>query len=231
MVAVLGLTGLVSGWSLAYVYQVTKPLIEANDAARLEKALQDVLPQAQTFETVDIPEGVYFVGKDGSGAIVGYAALAQGNGYQGPIRMILGIDSRLEQMTGLAIFPNDETPGLGNGIIEKPWRDQFVGLAPYPRVEYFKSRSKEKPNEIEAVTGATISSRSVVNTVNQGLKVLLREVGGVSPGQASQFEAFRGDDCPQWVHQGAASSETNQLEEPQAVEEQTDVDSESGGGQ
>jgi len=231
MVAVLGLTGLISGWSLAYVYQVTKPVIEANDAARLENALHDVLPQATSFDRVDIAEGVYYVGKDGSGTVVGYATPVQGNGYQGAIRMILGIDIRLETMTGLVIFPNDETPGLGNRILEKPWRDQFAGLSPYPQVNYVKGRSREKPNEIQAITGATISSRSVVSAVNKGLTVLLREVGGTNPDQASQFGAFQCEDCPKWMNRAGQSSGTTPKEPQPAAAHQPAATSESGGEQ
>ena len=68
-----------------------------------------------------------------------------------------------------------ETPGLGNRIAEPKFEDQFKGLEITPRVEYIKNRKPEKPNQIQAITGATISSDAVVKNINNAVARVLRD--------------------------------------------------------
>jgi len=199
MLVVLGLTGLVSGLSLAYVYEATKDEIRQNEEDRLQKALKVVFPKAQDFEPVEFSAGTYYTSKDATGTILGYASPSQGSGYQGVIKLIFGIDAKLEKLTGLVIFPCDETPGLGARIREDDWRNQFEGLTPYPSVSCIKGKKPVDPNQIQAITGATISSRSVVAAVNKGVGSLLWEIGGLNPDVALGFGALKDAETPPWA--------------------------------
>ncbi|MBI5286392.1 MAG: FMN-binding protein, partial [Deltaproteobacteria bacterium] len=53
---------------------------------------------------------------------------------------------------------------------DSPFKDQFKGLAIEPMVEYVKNRKPDKPNQIQAITGATITTKAVVNGLNEGIK-------------------------------------------------------------
>jgi len=100
------------------------------------------------------------------GTLAGHVAKASGQGYADKIELLLGLDATAETITGLFILDQKETPGLGNRIIEKPWRDQFLNKASDTRLMVVKG-NPGKDNEIDAISGATISSRSVTGIVNK----------------------------------------------------------------
>lgn len=100
------------------------------------------------------------------GTLAGHVAKASGQGYADKIELLLGLDATAETITGLFILDQKETPGLGNRIIETPWRDQFLNKASATRLMVVKG-TPSKDNEIDAISGATISSRSVTDIVNK----------------------------------------------------------------
>jgi len=99
------------------------------------------------------------------GSMAGYVTKASGQGYADKIELLLGLDAKANTITGLFILDQKETPGLGNKIIEKQWRDQFLDK-PVSRGLVAVKGKKENIHEIDAVSGATISSRSVTGIVN-----------------------------------------------------------------
>jgi len=178
MLSVLGVVGLLSGLSLAYVHQACNDRIKANEKARLDTALSEVVPGAKKFEKKKTDNIFYYIGRDEADEIIGYGCQTKGSGYQGEIKLIFGLGKDTQTLTGLVILPPcDETPGLGGKIVEEDFRDQFKNLNFEPRVVYVKGKKPEKQNEIEAITGATISSAAVVRIVNDGLWELLKELG------------------------------------------------------
>lgn len=101
--------------------------------------------------------------KDGS--IAGFVAKAVGHGYADKIELLLGLDAKVETITGLFVLDQKETPGLGNKIVEKQWRNQFKNKPATRGLVVVKGGAKEV-NEIDAISGATISSRAVTGIVN-----------------------------------------------------------------
>jgi electron transport complex protein RnfG len=63
-----------------------------------------------------------------------------------------------------------ETPGLGAEIDGEKFVSQFRGLATRPPISYVKGKAPEKDNEVQAITGATISSKAVVDIINKTIK-------------------------------------------------------------
>ncbi|QTA86662.1 FMN-binding protein [Desulfonema magnum] len=102
--------------------------------------------------------------KDGTRA--GFVAKASGQGYADKIELLLGLDADASTITGLFILDQKETPGLGNKVIEKHWRDQFLNQSSDKGLVVVKGKS-EGSHEIGAVSGATISSKSVTGIVNR----------------------------------------------------------------
>lgn len=99
------------------------------------------------------------------GQTAGWVTKANGQGYADRIELLIGLDAEGRTVSGLFILDQKETPGLGNKIIEPQWRNQFIGKRTDSALTVVKGRSAT-PHDIDAVTGATISSRSVVDIVN-----------------------------------------------------------------
>jgi electron transport complex protein RnfG len=172
MVLILTLFACVSGGFLSLVYIISSPLIEANMIEEQNKAIFLVVPEAKSYEE-KLKEGVnYFECTDADGRIVGIALPAKGNGYQGVINLMVGLTPDLRQVKGLAVLEQVETPGLGGRISEKEFQSQFKGINTDPAIGWVKNRAPEKDTDIQAITGATISSRSVVAIINKRIQDL-----------------------------------------------------------
>ena len=73
---------------------------------------------------------------------------------------------------GLEVLEQVETPGLGTKVTEEPFTSQFVNLNVNPEITWVKGIKPQNPNEIQAITGATISSKAIVRIINEGVKKL-----------------------------------------------------------
>jgi electron transport complex protein RnfD len=166
MVLVLGLIGLVSGASLAAMHLWTRARIAANVKAELESKVATLFPGALIEERKLSDESTLYEAKDEQGKLAGYAFLAVGMGYQGEIKLVVGVTPDLKEMVGLAVMPTSETPGLGQRIEGAEFRQQFAGLEVSGEVELVKGGRSAK-SQISAITGATVSSTAVVDTLNK----------------------------------------------------------------
>lgn len=185
LVLALTLAGLGSGLAIVGAYEATLPAIRANQAAALERAVFDVLPGAERMERLEWRDGALVPAGDGGAAAavpgggdavyagygaggerIGYAVPGQGAGFQDTVKLLLGYQPERRRIVGLAILESRETPGLGDRIYKDPaFGAEFADLAVEPRVELVKDGG-EAPNQVDAITGATISSRAVVDIVN-----------------------------------------------------------------
>jgi electron transport complex protein RnfG len=174
MILVLTVIGLVSGGILAVVYQWSLPKIEKNQVREMDAAIFKVLPETKSYKKMIKGDLTYFECFDNKERLLGYAILCNGNGYQGEIKLMIGVKADLSEFTGMVILEQVETPGLGAKIAEARFQKQFKGLATKPPIEYVKGRVPGKPNQIQAITGATISSRAVVDIINKTVKQWLQ---------------------------------------------------------
>jgi electron transport complex protein RnfG len=101
-----------------------------------------------------------------AGRLSGWVVKAGGQGYADQIELLIGLDPAAETITGLFILEQKETPGLGNKISLSRWRNQFIQKSTELPLTVVKGKSPTS-NSIDAVTGATISSRSVTGIVNR----------------------------------------------------------------
>ena len=172
MISVLTIVGLVSGTMLVFMYKYANPLILDNQRSEMEESIFKIFPKADTYDKDIIEDNVVFRVKEKSGKLLGYAFLAEGNGYQGVIKMMAGIEPDLETLVGIEILESQETPGLGQEITQGKFKAQFKGLTTSPEITYVKNKSPERPNEIQAVTGATVSSSAVCSILNEKIKAI-----------------------------------------------------------
>lgn len=176
LAATPAVTGLVAGLALAGVWSVTAPRIEAHRLARLESSVRTVLPAAQATRGF-VVEGERFTpvepgapadlwaGWDAGGAFVGWAVPAEGGGYQDTIRVLFGLDPRRSTILGMEVLESRETPGLGDRIYkDEAFVAAFRGLSADPLPRLVKT-TPEAPGEVQALTGATISSSAVVRMI------------------------------------------------------------------
>ncbi len=181
MIITLSVIGIISGAFLSQIAGWAAPKIEMHRKADTEKAIFLVQPDAVSYKTVsETGFECYEVFSDSAKMnSVGYALPYEGNGFQGKIRLMVGIDKGLNNMTGLQVLEQVETPGLGTKVTEEDFTKQFVNLSTSPQIDWVKGEQPDSPNEIQAVTGATISSKAVVFIINDGIKKLREaEEGG-----------------------------------------------------
>jgi electron transport complex protein RnfG len=156
---ILALAGLF-GASLALVQAGLAPRIEANKQAETQRQVPVLVPGAAHAEPSPWRGRPALHAEDEDGADRGWVIPATGAGFAGPIEILIGLNVDATQITGLYVLSQVETPGLGNRITETPWLDQFRG------------RSTGTPltlKQIDGISGATISSESVVSAVNGAL--------------------------------------------------------------
>ncbi|MCG5535646.1 electron transport complex subunit RsxG [Ectothiorhodospira mobilis] len=156
----------------------TRGPIAHQEAAELRRTLEQVLPPSMhdnrpgedvvELESEDGPITVYRARKDGH--ITGVAFRVTGQGYAGPIRLLMGVDPEGEVL-GVRVLEHRETPGLGDRIeVERdPWITSFDGrsLGDPPPAQW----AVEKDGGVfDQFTGATITPRAVVQAVGDGLR-------------------------------------------------------------
>lgn len=179
MVVTLGLAGLVSGICLVVAYEQTLPYILENRAAALREAVLRVVPGATAMQRLVAREGKLVVEPDGEGeaiyaaygeggAFVGYAIPGAGNGFADVISLLYGYDPKQQAVVGFAVLESRETPGLGDKIAKDPtFLRNFEKLLVSPSIVPVKAGKKAAANEVDCITGATISSKAVVRILNE----------------------------------------------------------------
>jgi electron transport complex protein RnfG len=182
----LGTAGALAGLLLVFVYQATQPRIQAYKAAMLRKAVQEVLGAPERYETLyvldgrltaDLPEGVdgsglerIYAGYRENGERAGFAIASGAAGYQDIVRVIFGYDAVEKTVLGMKVLESKETPGLGDKIEkDMAFVEQFRG-ARTPLLGVKAGEGGDDPHAIDMITGATISSRTVINVINRALE-------------------------------------------------------------
>ena len=183
LVAALAIAGFLSGIIIISVYLATFDTIAENKARELRKAVFRVLPgvtQMQKLrydgeDLVVMPEGAkddddtVYGGYDDEGKFIGYAIVNAGPGFQDTIRVIYGYKPDERKVVGMWILESRETPGLGDKIYkDAEFVANFDDLAVNPTIVTVKKGTKSAPNEIDAITGATISAKAVARIMNEG---------------------------------------------------------------
>jgi electron transport complex protein RnfG len=181
LVATLGLAGLLSGLIIVSVYEATLPAIEAYKARVLREAVFKVLPGVDHMQRMVYADGklvasegsandddALFAGYAADGALVGYAIPTAGPGFQDIIRVLYGYLPDQRQVSGMEVLESRETPGLGDKIYKDlAFVANFDALAVDPEIVAVKKGTKTQPNQVDAITGATISSKAVVRIINE----------------------------------------------------------------
>ena len=183
---ILTLITLIAGGILGLVYEITKDPIAKQQELAKQEAYKAVFEDADTFEVCveaeDADLAAYLAGegfeaqtvneimeaKDASGETLGYAInLTTSEGYGGDITFSMGVQAD-GTLNGISILTISETAGLGMNAT----KDEFKGQFKEKQADAFEvtKTGASKENEINAISGATITSNAVTQGVNCGLR-------------------------------------------------------------
>lgn len=183
LVLSLAVAGLCSGFVLVGVYKGTLPTIQRNRAEAIQKAIFNVVPGTVSTGALRVENGglVPFEGNIGAteerlvytglaedGSLVGFAIPGAGPGFMDTISLLYGFDPDERVITGMEVLESKETPGLGDKIMkDDAFLANFEALAVEGGIKGVKKGTKANPNEVDCITGATISSKAVISILNR----------------------------------------------------------------
>ena len=199
MVRTLGIVATVCGVIIVGAHQGTQEAVAANRRVALERAVFKVIPSARSIEEYLVAPGGaiaragraeaapgairFYAAFDGGGRLAGIAAEGAARGYADTVRIIYGYAPGCQCVTGIGVVAMRETPGIGDKILsDREFLANFQALdvqldknlrALANAVRTVKHGAKAKPWEIDAISGATITSRAVGKAINDSAGVLL----------------------------------------------------------
>ena len=183
----LTLITLVAGVALGGVYEITKDPIAKQEAQAKAEAYEQVFTDAAAFEEVEMDDTLIQTirdqldqegykaqsieevmrAEDQCGETLGYAfAVVTSEGYGGDIRFSMGVQND-GTLNGISILSIGETAGLGMNADTPAFKDQFVGKQ-VEKLQYTKNGATQD-DEINAISGATVTTNAMTNGVNAGL--------------------------------------------------------------
>ncbi len=186
LILTLGVAGFLSGLCLVLVYIATEPAIERNRIAAIEAAVFQVLPGAESFEVFEarneevirhdaasgaMPSGPsVYAGFDADGRAVGFAIPGAGPGFQDTLEILIGWNAATRRVVGMAVLETRETPGLGDKIItDERFTSSLENLALEPPAILVEPGQRQADNEVDGISGATISAQAIVNIINDSV--------------------------------------------------------------
>lgn len=199
MLVALGLVAAICGLIIVVAYEASLGSVKENRRVAMERAIYKVLPgAAQTVAYVALPDGsINPVGSDGApagavpfhaafdaaGQLMGIAAEGMAKGYAGNVRIMFGYSHRCHCVVGFSVVSMQETPGIGDKILKDAnflanFKALDVTLAQDMKtlanqVTTVKHGTKTQPWQIDAISGATVTSRAVGRAINEAAQALL----------------------------------------------------------
>ena len=186
ILCLFGIT-LVAGTGLGYVHDITKEPIRIMEEKTKLTAYKSVFPEADAFEDIDMAGNAIYgdngcdidsvsAAKDTSGNDIGYVInVTSHEGYGGDITVSMGIDNE-GTVKGIELLKISETAGLGMKAKEPAFKDQFKDKN-VTQFAYTKTGASSD-FEIDAISGATITTKAVTNAVNAGIEYYAGLGGG-----------------------------------------------------
>ena len=176
--------GIVSGGLLVGVNNFTEPLVLRNEELKLKSSVLDVFnipygkPDVITVfdgrvKTMRKDEFTFYIAEDGS-----LAFEFHGPGLWGPISGIACLEKDMTTIRNIKITHQEETPGLGARIGEKQYLKQFTGKSISPKLVFVPEGRASGANEVDAITGATGSSRAFERLINENAQKYLASLRG-----------------------------------------------------
>jgi len=158
-VIVLTIVCVVAGALLGFTYTLTKDKIEFQLDEALQNALIEVFPNGEKFNLMGENGYEVIIGNEVKGHIV----ISEAQGYSSVLKVMVGMDLN-NQITGMRVIEQAETPGLGDNLKKAYFYSQFNGLRK-EEVKFTREGGK-----IDSITGATISTRAVIEATLKSIE-------------------------------------------------------------
>lgn len=202
MIRALGLIAAICGLIIVSAYQGTFDAVQENKRIAVERAVFKVVPAAKSIvEYLALADGKlekvgaggtapagaikFFAGYDEQGKLAGIAAEGAAKGYADTVRILFAYDPAQQTVTGFGVVSSRETPGIGDKIlVDKDFLANFPlavkfrddGQALAQEIRTVKHGTKANPWEVDAIAGATITSRAVGKAINDTAQTLLPRI-------------------------------------------------------
>jgi electron transport complex protein RnfG len=203
MIRTLGMIAAICGVIIVAAYQGTYDAVQENKRIAVERAVFKVIPAAASIvEYLAAPDGTvskvgpggtaagggaikFYAGYDKDGKLAGIAAEGGAKGYADTVRILFAWDPEKTAVTGFGVVSSRETPGIGDKIVsDKAFLANFPleaklsddGMVLAHEIRAVKHGSKTQPWEVDAIAGATITSRAVGKAINDTAQNLLPRV-------------------------------------------------------
>lgn len=197
MIRTLGLVAAICGAIIVAAYQGTYRAVQENKRLAVERAVFKVIPAAQSIVVYQaLPDGRieqasatatpgairFYAGYDAQGRLAGIAAEGTAKGYADNVRILFAWEAASSRVTGFSVVAARETPGIGDKVgKDRDFLANFPLAAPLAadgktlahEIRTVKHGTKTQPWEIDAIAGATITSRAVGKAINDAAQALL----------------------------------------------------------
>ncbi|MDV4149616.1 RnfABCDGE type electron transport complex subunit G [Clostridium sp. AL.422] len=171
---------MISGLLLGFANDLTKEAIIENSKISKED-LNYIMPAAEKIQDttieLDSESGIKEIYEAVTGNdVIGYVFKVTSKGFHGAIDFVVGI-SKDDKVTGIKVLAHNETPGLGAKITEDKFTERFKDKPATDYLEVVKV-TPNKDTEVEAISGATSSSKASVHAVNEAITFYLENIRG-----------------------------------------------------
>lgn len=161
----------VSGLVIGAVYYVTAPIAAEKAELMKQESMRELVRDAESFQEVTGHEG-WFAAQKG-GETIAYIVPSESKGYGGKIKMLVAVTTDAK-VIDFSILEHNETPGLGDNAQKPAFRKQFAEKGAKD-LSVVKDPSNQ--TNIQAMTGATISSRAVTKAVREAVEAVMADRG------------------------------------------------------
>ncbi|MDR4509418.1 MAG: FMN-binding protein [Candidatus Brocadiaceae bacterium] len=168
--------------------------IKSHDNQNIRDVFQESItveePSVLSFETLEDDQKekpverkrVFKYVKDEKLQGLGFVETKMGYGYNksSPMSLFICLEPDMETIKGIEVLDHGETPGLGGRMTEEQFKNQFIGKKLKPKIRMMKDAKATGPNEFDAITGATNTSRGVEEFLNDAVKEFREGQGEMS---------------------------------------------------
>ncbi len=172
----------VSTGMLNAIHTYTDPIVRRNEKLKIQRSILEIfqIPHEEyniqeIFEgSIDIQavEGIELYRSISGGT----AFVVNGPGFWGAISALIALEPDLETIEGLKILENRETPGLGGRIADDWFQGQFKGKKLVPELKIVPYGKAKGINEVDAITGATQTSKAFEKIVNTNFRIFCQTI-------------------------------------------------------
>jgi electron transport complex protein RnfG len=160
------------GAALAGVEYQFGPVIARNKLNETIAQVPTLVPGAVGIEPdlESVPGRRVFRAVNDRGDLVGWVVQSRGQGFADKIELNIGLDAQATTITGLFVLDQKETPGLGDNVTTRTFRDRFTGFGTDVALVAQAAPTNRETGVVQALSGATISSNAVCTIVNQTVR-------------------------------------------------------------